>query len=234
MMIALLLAAAPAFAVDAQWWGVGPTIETMAIPSSYPFSFPAAVRDTNDKGEDVLLVDKVRGDVEIGARAVLYPGKTGRITALGTLGFGTSHFFQPELVLGYDAVLVKDESFQLLFGGGIGAGHETYGNADNDDKLKVNYFPLRAGLSALLRDKSRAYEIGLWGTYHLVSSQRYCAADAECVDGKTKPDGTEATVAGAAYGALGAQATLFFGDFRNKGSSGKGKSSSKSSSQRRK
>lgn len=217
MILALLLAATPAHALDLRWWGVGPTVGTMAIPGRYPSAFPAAVRTDGDP-----LVDKVRGDIEVGAHGVIYPGTAGRIFGIATLGFGTSTWIQPELVIGYDGIIVQDQEFQLLFGGGAGAGHETFRSAATGDVLKVNYFPLRAQLTALLRDKSRAYELGIWGGYHIPASQQYCVSGGECVEGK----GDEA-VAGALYATLGAEATLYFGDFRKKESSGKGKNKGK-------
>lgn len=215
MILTLLLAVSSASALDLRWWGVGPTVGTMAVPGKYPSAFPAAVRTDTDE----TLVDKVGGDVEFGVHGVLYPGTAGRLFGNATLGLGTAAWVQPELVVGYDGILVKDEEFQLLFGGGLGAGHERFNDKDTGNFLRVNYFPVRAQLSAFLRDRSRAYELGIYATYHLVSSQEYCTADgAQCVDGKG-----EASVGGAFYGAIGAQATLYFGDFRNKNSGEKKK-----------
>jgi len=212
MILALLLASTPAHALDLRWWGVGPTVETMVIPTKYPSAFPAVVRTDGD----TTLVDKVRGDVEVGAHAILYPGTAGRIWGIGTIGFGTSGWIQPELTIGYDGVMVKDSEFQLLLGVGLGAGHERYNNKEDGTFLRANYFPVRVNLDALLRDKSRAYELGLWGTYHIVAAQEYCDKDGgNCLAGKGDAD-----VAGALYAALGVEATLYFGDFRSKGSSG--------------
>ena len=165
MLLTLLALAAPAHALDLKWWGVGPDIGTMAIPGQYPVALPTVAQ-----GE----VDKVKGDVEVGIRGVIYPSGTGRLFGLGTLGFGTSGFGEQEFTLGWDQALIKDEEFQLLFGLGIGAGHERFKDKGGDDYLNVNYFPIRAQLTALLRDRVRAYSIDIYGTYHIVGGQEYC------------------------------------------------------------
>lgn len=206
MFLTLLALNAPAHALDLKWWGVGPTIGTLAIPGKYPVALPTVAQ-----GE----VDKVKGDVEIGARGVIYPSGNGRVFGLATLGFGTSGWGQQEFTLGWDQALVKDEEFQLLFGAGIGAGHERFKDKANGDYLNTNYFPIRGQLTALLRDRVRAYAVDIYGTYHIVGGQEYCTSttDASCTSGK---DGGS-LIAGALYVGVGAEATFFFGDFRSKG-----------------
>ena len=209
-MSLLLLALLPsAHALDVRWWGVGPTVGTVAVPTRYPVLFPTLAKEE---------ITAVRGDVEVGAKAVLYPGTSGRLYGLGTLGFGTGPFFQADLTVGYQGVLVKEQDFQLLLGGAIGAGHEKYDGADEgtvtDDRLMVNYFPVRADLNALLRDKSRAYELGLFANWHIATSQGYCIGD-QSGDDCARAKGDK-TVGGALYLAVGAEATVYFGDFRNK------------------
>lgn len=207
-MILWLLGSAAA--LDLQWWGVGPVVGTMVIPTKYPTALPFIAQDK---------VDKVRGDVEVGAHGVLYPGKAGRIFGRFTFGFGTSGYFSPEFVAGYDAILFKDDELQVLFGAGLGAGSETFRSAGENDHLRVNYFPIRAETSVLLRDRSRAYEISLWGDLHIASNQEYCTSKSgDC----TNASDTDEAIAGAVYFGLGAEATLYFGDFKSKGG-GQGK-----------
>ncbi len=208
---ALLALCSPAHALELKWWGVGANIGTVAIPGKYPIALPSVAQ-----GE----VDKVKGDAEIGVRGVIYPSGSGRVFGLATLGFGTSGWGQQEFTVGWDQVIVKDEEFQLLFGAGIGAGHERFKDKGSDDYLNVNYFPIRAQLGALLRDRVRAYQIDIYGLYHIVGGQEYClsTADTACTSGK---DGG-GLVAGAVYAGLGAEATIYFGDFRSKGGGGKG------------
>ncbi len=205
MLLAFLAMNTPAQALQIQWWGVGPDIGTMALPGQYPESLPTVAQNK---------VDKVGGDVEIGVHGVLYPMRTGRLFLLGTLGFGTSAWGQQELTLGWDQAIIKDQEFQLLFGAGIGAGHERFKNKGTSDYLNANYFPLRAELTAQLRDRVRAYSLDLYGTYHIVGSQEYCTSKASCTSGK---DGGGKVTAGALYLGLGLEATVYFGDFRNKG-----------------
>lgn len=213
MLLALALTTS-ALALDLKWWGVGPTLGTMAIPTRYPTSLPTVAQGK---------VDKVKGDAAIGVEGVLYPSGSGRVFGRGTVGLGTSGWVAPELTLGWDQVLYKDEEFQLLFGAGLGAGSETFHSEGEEDLLRVSYFPLRAQFSALLRDRVRAYEVDLFATYHIVGEQLYCenaqqAADDDCTSGAEGAG----VIAGAVYLGIGAEATLYFGDFKSK-SKGRGK-----------
>lgn len=217
-MILGLLLSLPAHAIDLQFWGVGPTISTMAIPAEHPVSLPANAEQSDGDPK----VDHVKGDVHIGAHGVLYPTGAGRIFGIGTLGWGTNGWNRQELVLGWDHALIREKDFQLLLGAGVGAGTEKFPQKnDGDGYLRVDYFPLRGNLSAVLRDKSRAYELGLYGAYHLASGQEwYSGPDADPID----PDeGRDRLIATGAYLELGAQATVYFGDFRTDKQERKGK-----------
>lgn len=211
MLFASLLAlCSPAQALDVRWWGVGPIVSTIVIPGQYPVSLPTVAQ-----GE----VDKVKGDIELGVRGVVYPSGIGRIFLQGSLGFGTSAWGQQEFALGWDQVLVKDEEFQLLFGAGIGAGHERFKDKGKTDYLNVNYFPVRGQLTALLRDRVRAYQVSVYGLYHIVGGQQYCtSATADCTSGA---DG-DGLIAGALYAGMGAEVSVLFGDFRSRGNAGGG------------
>lgn len=215
MTLLLIALSAPAHALDLRWWGVGPTIGTMAIPTKYPTALPYVAQ-----GE----VEKVRGDVEIGVEGVLYPGKTGRLFGHGVVGLGTAGWTAPELVVGWDTILLKDEELQVLWGAGLGAGRETFRSAVDNDLLRVNYYPLRTQFSVLLRDKTRAYEASIWGTWHIAGSQEFCTSRerSSCVSAKD----AEEIIGGAVYFGVGAEATLYFGDWRNKGGGKKGSSKS--------
>lgn len=211
MMLLLAALCTPAHALDLKWWGVGPTLGTVAIPGKYPVALPTVAQGQ---------VDKVKGDAEIGAEGVVYPSGTGRLFLHAQLGFGTSGYGQQEFTVGWDQALVKDEEFQLLLGAGIGAGHERFKDKAEHDYLDVNYFPARVQLSALLRDRTRAYQIDLYGLYHIVGGQQYCVS-ATAADCTTGADGG-GLIAGALYAGMGAEATVYFGDFRSKGKSGRG------------
>lgn len=221
-MILALLLSLPAQAIDLKFWGVGPTIGTMAIPPNYPLAIPANAEDA----DGTALIPKVKGDVEIGARGVAYPTGSGRLAARAVLGFGTKKWNRQELVLGYDHALVKEGDFQLLLGGGIGAGTEKFHSTAEGDEafLRTNYFPLRVELDALLRDRTRAYEFGLYGAFHIVGDQTWYDQP-----GDTDPtSGSEAAntifgaagVAGGSYASLGAEARVYFGDFKSRQKNG--------------
>jgi hypothetical protein len=227
MIIGLLLALVhPAAAIDVKWWGVGPTIGTMAIPATYPVTLPVNAFTGGDRDKDAL-VDKVKGDVEFGAHAVVFPTASGRLGARALLGFGTNGWNRQEFTIEYEPALVREKDFSLLFGAGIGAGTEQFPSAEANDTayLRANYFPVRAQLTALLRNKHQAYEIGLFGTWHIVGDQNYYdkVGDTDPTSGSdaaNKVIGLSA--AGAFYAAVGAEATVYFGDFRGKQASSSG------------
>lgn len=213
MILPLLLALVPdAAAIDLTYWGVGPSVGTMLFPAEYPFSFPAGAK-TGGVVKGDPLVDSVGFDMSVEARGVIYPSTKGRVGARVGLTFGSSQFFRQEFTLEYEPTIIRAKGFQVLAGGGIGVGHERFNNADTDAYLDVSYYPLRAQISGLLRDRSRAYELSIYGTYHIAGSQKFYAnADAEPIDGI----GKEKVAGLAAYGGIGLEATVFFGDFKNK------------------
>lgn len=233
-MIALLalLSSTPAHALELRFWGVGPTMGTMLFPGAYPLAAPSNV-DTADGG---LKIEKVRGDVEIGVRGILYPGPKGRLSARFDHGFGTNGFSRNEFVVGYDKVAWRDEELQVLVGGGAGVGGETFPQKDDGDGyLDVSYYPLRAEASALLRLGDQAVEVGAHADFHLVSQQPwYRNSDDE--DPLPGSAGSSIGLSGAAYLGVAVEATYYFGDFtppgqdkpkkhkdKKKGRGGKGK-----------
>jgi hypothetical protein len=219
LLCSLLALSQPAAALDVKWWGIGPTVGTVAVPANYPFSFPANAKDEN--GDP--LVQKVKGDIDFGVRGVLYPNANGRIGVRGLVGLGLgSPWSSGQLTIEYDHAMIKEDGFQLLIGAGIGAGTERFGGVDSapDGYLITNYFPIRAQLGALLRDRSRAYELAIFGAYHIAADQTYYAQKG--ADGYTASDA--ALVAGALYGKVGIEATVYFGDFETeKGGGGGGR-----------
>ena len=210
----LLALSQPAAALDVKWWGVGPTLGTVAVPATYPFSFPV-----NAKSDGDLLVQKVKGDIDFGVHGVLYPTGNGRIGVRGLVGLGLgSPWSSGQLTVEYDHAMIKEDGFQLLVGAGIGAGTERFGGVSSapEGYLITNYFPLRAQLSALLRDRTRAYELSIFGAYHIAADQTYYAEKG--ADGLTVAEALALPgaplVAGALYGKVGVEATVYFGDFQ--------------------
>lgn len=230
MILSLLLALTPdASAIDYKWWGAGPQISTMLFPSAYPVSFPAGAKEDSKIGNDPL-VDKVGFDLNIAGRAVLYPTSAGRLGARLQFGLGANAYANQEFTLEYELTLKKQGTLQVLAGGGIGVGHERFHSLQDEGYLNVSYYPIRAEISGLLRDNTRAYELGLWGTYHIAGSQNYYKnAEAEPIDGNA-----DGVVAGALYFGLGLEATVFFGDFKTDGKKSNNNSSSKSKDKNKK
>jgi len=231
MILSLLLALTPdASAIDYKWWGAGPQISTMLFPSAYPVSFPAGAKEDGKAGNDPL-VDKVGFDLNIAGRAVLYPTSSGRLGARLQFGFGANAYANQEFTLEYELTLKKQGTLQVLAGGGIGVGHERFHSLENEGYLNVSYYPIRAEISGLLRDNTRAYELGLWVTYHIAGSQNYYenANDLKPTDGKG-----DSLIAGSLYFGLGLEATVFFGDFKTDGKKSNNNSSSKSKDKNKK
>lgn len=202
MMLLPLLLASQAHAVEFRWWGIGPMLGTRVVPLQYPI-FPAAVDGTG--------IDHAAGNLEAGAQAVLYVGNIGRIGLRGQLDTNFGPWFGQEFTLEWDQLLVRDGELQLYLGGGVGLGHERFGDKASDGDypyLDVRYFPLRLQIGVALRDHWRAYQLQLYGAWHIAGEQDICTAADDC----TQPDFTESI---AFYGGVGLEATVFFGNFKN-------------------
>lgn len=217
-MIALLSAlVAPAAALDVKWWGIGPTLGTIAVPGDYPVLLPANAEDAN--GDP--LIQKVRGDLSFGAHGVLYPTARGRLGARALMGVGFDKpWLSGQFTVEYDLAMINESGFQLMIGAGVGAGVERFsGNFEAENAYFVaNYFPVRAQVTALLRDRPRAYEVDIYGAWHIIADQTYFANESS--DGIRGSD--LAVVPGGLYLKLGVELTVFFGDFRNEKAEGGG------------
>lgn len=214
-MIFLLVLAAPAHAE--RWWGVGPTLGTMGFPLAYPALMPALAQGSSGNN----LVDPVAFDLRLGAHGVYYTGGGGRVGARLLLGVNFAAWGAQEATIEYEWILTKDEKFQAFAGGGIGFGHEAFGSSSSDvTKLDVTYFPLRAQAGVLWRDRTRAYEADVFGTWHLAGDQTFTTSKGVEKKGTAVADpfATDGTKSDAAlYVAIGAEFTVYFGNFRNKG-----------------
>lgn len=241
-MIALLLSSAAALAEPQNWWGVGPMIGTTGFPVQYPAVMPPLAQD--DDGNN--FVEPVTFDLRVGARGVYYIGNGGRIGGRAFYAGNFATWGAQEITIEYEVVLTKADKFQLLGGGGVGFGHDRFGalpEAKNPDAyLDVTYFPLRAQIGGLFRNGSRAYELQIFGTWHIAGEQKF-SKTGEAADEKTgtaisdplaEISGAESVKSDAAlYAAIGAEVTVYFGDFKSAGKSsgndnGKSKSKSKS------
>lgn len=219
-MISLLVCLATAQA--GHQGGIGPTIGTTGFPVEYPIFFPELALGAAGSP----LVEPVTFDLDVGIHAVYYLGQGGRVGARFTIGGNFATFGEQEFTVEYDWILTRIERSQIFAGGGLGFGHDRFGadaDATNPDAyLDVAYFPLRAQVGVLVRDRSRAYEANLFGTWHIAGEQVFS------LSGKTEdettgtavadPFGTDSTKSDAAlYVAIGGELTLYFGDFRNQG-----------------
>lgn len=222
----MLLLALVSSAHAGHWWGVGPTIGTMGFPIEYPALMPALAQD-ND-GDN--LVDPVLFDLRVGAHGVYYLGDGGRIGARLLYAGNFAAWSSQEVTVEYDWVLTKSDSFQVFGGGGLGFGHDNFGKADGDSgkgattaSLDVTYFPLRAQIGILWRDRTRAYEANLFGTWHIAGDQSFKkseSAEPEHGTAVSDPFADDATKSDAAlYVAVGAEVTVYFGNFKSKSKS---------------
>lgn len=219
MMTVLLLVSA---AHADHWWGIGPSIGTMGFPVEYPAIMPALAQNANGNN----LVDPVKFDLRIGGHAVYYVGGGGRVGARAYYGANFATWSSQELTVEYEWILHKQDNFQVLAGAGLGFGHDRFGAAepsgDNNPYLDVTYFPLRGQVGVLWRDRTRAYEANLFGTWHIAGDQRFSktgdVADEETGTAVSDPFGGDTTKSDTAlYVAVGAEITVYFGNFRNKG-----------------
>jgi len=199
MILALALLSQPAHALELRFWGVGPTLGTMMMPGAYPSALPEAAEGK---------VDKVGGDLLVGARGVVYPGAKGRISGEFAIGKATD-FSRTEFLVGYDKVMYRDEELQVLIGGATGYGSETLEQKDDGPgALEYGYYPLRANANALLRLGQHAAEVGLDVTTHINSVGGWY---------RTEDDDDTLVDSGSFdlefYGSIGIHATFYFGDF---------------------
>lgn len=219
MMIALLLVSA---AHADPWWGIGPELGTMGFPVEYPALMPALAQTS--KGAN--LVDPVRFDLRLGAHGVYYIGKSGRLGARLQYSGNFAAWNAQEATAEWDWVLMRQDNFQFFGGVGLGFGHDHFAAAEpakgTDPYLDVTYFPVRGQLGMLWRDRTRAYEANLFATWHIAGDQRFSktgdVADEETGTAVADPFGTDTKKSDAAlYVAVGAEITVYFGNFRNKG-----------------
>jgi hypothetical protein len=204
------------------WWGVGPMLGTMGVPVEYPALMPPLAQDTSGNN----LVAPVTFDLRAGAHGVYYIGGGSRIGARLHLAGNFATWGAQEATIEWDWILTKEQRFQVFAGLGAGFGHDRFG-AEADSKrpdayLDVTYFPVRGQVGVLWRDRTRAYEGNLFGTWHFAGDQTFSktgnAEDEEKGTAVADPFGGDTQKSDAAlYLAVGAEVTVYFGNFKNKG-----------------
>lgn len=186
-----------ALAMKPYMWGVGGRLGSMILPGQYPVAFPKT-----EAGEE-LGVNKVGGDITIGAEGYYWAARTmrfGAITGLGTgSGYGDAH-----LMLAYHQV-TNLSGLDYFLGGAAGIGKHSFTSDEegSQEKLSVPYYPLRAEAGLLFRNKNWAVEALAFGQYNLPSKHQYVDFD-----------GNEQEVnTGIGYFTLGLEARALWGDF---------------------
>jgi hypothetical protein len=222
---------------DPYMWGVGARIGTVALPAAYPAIWPTRISkyDVNDDGEtDVgangneLTTDlsKVGGDFIFGGAGYYYLNKDSRIGGLAGLdtGKGWTDF---NFVAMYEQVLSNGEDLDILAGGGVGVGTQTFKGLDNTgevdigknpEKLLINYFPVRAEIGAMFTvNPEWAIQASAFGQLDIPSNHKWTV------------DGKEYDVAGSPLNdfMLGVELTGFYGDFKPPPKKNKGKGGGK-------
>ena len=192
---AALLAAAPAQAMDVWMWGVGAHVGTNIIPGHFPSLFSKAVR-----GDDLSSIDKFRDDLIFGVEGMYYVDKNSRMSLSGGLTFAP-RYFDRNVLLSYDYVF-KTGAMDLLAGGGLGVGLQRW-LGDGQARLVIPYYPFRVQASAMIRDEHLAWQLTIFGQYDVPSSQAF-----------TDSTGADVDSHGGIYGTMGAQVSMYYGDFK--------------------
>lgn len=206
LALPLLMLATPAQAIDTWMWGIGPRVGTQVLPGRYPAKLPKLKGGDAESGPRVDEgIGQFQHDLMLGAEGVYYMDRYHRIGFTGGVGLGLAmgdqrRFSDWEFLLTYDYA-VQGRALDVLFGGGIGAGTHGFSGPD-DQKLRVNTFPMRAEVTGLARDNSRGYQLTLFAQYNLPSRSIYTDAAGE------QPD-----VNGGIWVTSGVEIAVLFGDF---------------------
>ncbi len=219
--LASALCSAPAaFAGSHYMYGLGPRIGTIVIPGGYPASFPSFDQvDENGEttGEKVKIgndtsIEKVRGDVMLGLEGLYWADKTNRLGATAGIGMGNS-YNDAHLILKYDKMSNMD-ALDLFFGGGLGVGVANWrGVEDNDQRLRVPYYPLRIEAGAMTRNKKWAVQGLIFLNINIPGRQTLTIQQAYADGSGTYEQEYESGFGWSFYPQIGAELQLLFGDF---------------------
>ena len=205
-----------AFALDPPYsWGVGPRLGTMVLPGSFPISFPNKIdnydfddvegRDVDERGNELFTsLERARGDVSFGLDGVYAINKDWRVGGYAGAGVGLgTRFSDLHFMLRGEYVLAQTDDFVAAASGAIGVGQWVFDGAVGDEKLKIPYYPIRAGITGELLDGPRAYGLTVWGQYGVPGNHFYTdqAGNAQDVSAPLN------------YLAAGVELGVWFGDF---------------------
>jgi len=223
-------------------WGAGPTLSTMAFPGSYPSSFPTVAKDDNKTPDPSSNLEKVRADIGLAARGVIYINNKNRVGVRLHRGIGLSaNMANTVFTLEYEQSLIRQDNVNLFVGGGIGVGTLRFNQGDEGGDLKVNTYNTRIQLAGVFRDThgkknaadDRAYEIALYATpIGFKGPETYEYGDKEYTDPDsyslfaafTSDEGDNQTFRSSQYNpTIGIEATVLFGDLTPPGAGKKKK-----------
>ena len=186
-------------AADAAYmWGVGPSVSTVFYPTRFPGSFPRELAEDKYDWD----FDLRPGDVEFAAKGLFYLDMDRRLSARVGLGGGPG-WYTRWFDVDFDRMLSGSSGFHTFLGAGGGLGKDRFTDTDGD-QLETSFFLVRAQFGGIYRNKTQAYELGLFGAYHLPLEHLYDPAGAQ----------TEIKGAGSRYGQVGLEASVYFGDFK--------------------
>jgi hypothetical protein len=191
LVFVTLLAIPDAQAATAMW-GVGPRIGTNVIPGRFPGAWPPKVSD-----QDTL--EKVGGDVILGAEGDYWANASNRVGALAGVDLGAD-YLNGHFVLKYDRI-IPFEALDAFVGAGIGVSTHRW-SSDTEASLKVPGYPLYGEAGGLLRKGSVAYQLQLHAQYDIPGHATYLNAA-----------GAEEDVGWGFYFQMGAELAVLFGDF---------------------
>ncbi len=194
---------------SAYMYGFGPRLGSIVWPGAYPSNFPSfdAVDENGDEtGEKVKIADdtsieKVNGDLIIGVEGDYWADGSNRLGALAGLGLG-SGYNDAHLIIKYDKMYSMD-ALDTFVGGGLGVGVTNW-VGENNDRLRVPYYPFRGELGALVRQGGWAVQ-GL-AFLHLNIPGRQVLTLADGLE-------HESGFGWAVYLQVGVEIQLLFGDF---------------------
>lgn len=233
LLLASLTLSQAAEAGKLYMWGVGPYMGSNLLPGQYPLTNPK-VKDWEEKqqdaeisqyaGENGYLSEEifvpVRGDFQMGARAMAYINKDFRIAMRMGGGFG-SNYRNGQITVELDKMLFADNGFSAFFGGGIGGGRQTFKSDTDGAEVKSGMYIPRVQLGGQYKiNKKGAIELDVYAQLP-VSPNQVLVTDG----------GTEVPVGIGLnpfqYLQGGVELTGYFGDFAAKEGGGKKKGKKK-------
>ena len=214
LIAAALFASSTALAADTYMWGGGIGVGTMVVPSKYPVYFPTELNDRADNNNS--SIEGVGGDFRTVLEGVYYLDAGNRVGVAAGYTFG-SDFSDRNLMLKY----AKTNDFGAadgIVGVGSGVGRSVW-KGEGSEELNIPYYPIRAELGAMHRDKDWAVQGTIYGQYNWEATSRSYTDTA----GNAIED-----IGRGLYAMVGVELTGMYGDFKPPKKDKDKKSSSKS------